>query len=61
MLMNNQLSDNNKKEFLEIIFKETNRLENLIEDILSISKIEAGEFFYNFEEISLAGIIRTRV
>jgi signal transduction histidine kinase len=55
--MNDQLSNSNKKEFLEIIFKETNRLENLIEDILSISKIEAGQAFYNFEDISIALII----
>lgn len=57
MLMNNELTDKNKMEFLEIIFKETNRLENLIEDILSISKIEAGQVFYNFEEISIAVIV----
>lgn len=57
MLMNNSLSDGHKKEFLEIIFKESTRLENLIEDVLSIAKIEAGKVSYNFENISIAVII----
>ncbi|KQC05630.1 MAG: hypothetical protein APR54_08060 [Candidatus Cloacimonas sp. SDB] len=57
MLMNNNLSENNKLEFLEIIFKESNRLESLIEDVLSIAKIESGKVSYKFKKISLAPVI----
>jgi len=57
MLMNNNLSETNKQEFLEIIFKESNRLEILIEDVLSISKIESGKVTYKFKEISIAPVI----
>jgi len=57
MLMNDKLSSSKTKEFLEIIFKESNRLAELIEDLLSISKIESGESTYNLEEVSVGPII----
>jgi PAS domain S-box-containing protein len=57
MLMNDNLSDSKRQEFLEIIFKESSRLSDLIEDILSISKIESGKVDYKFEKVSIAAII----
>lgn len=46
-----------KKDFLEIIHRESNRLTRLINDFLDLSKIEAGWMVYNEEPVSLEEII----
>lgn len=46
-----------REEFNEIIYKESARLTQLIEDILSISKIESGKSIYEAKELDLEKII----
>ncbi|HDK26507.1 MAG TPA: phosphate regulon sensor histidine kinase PhoR, partial [Candidatus Atribacteria bacterium] len=43
--------------FLEIIEKQSNRLNNLIEDILQLSKIESQEIIMNLQSINLRDLI----
>ncbi len=57
ILKDQNMIDEVKTEFTEIIYKESIRLSQLIEDILSISKIEAGRSLYNPEKIELEPIV----
>jgi two-component system phosphate regulon sensor histidine kinase PhoR len=53
-LMLNRVKDKAKKnEYIEIIFKETNRLTNIVNRILNFSRIEAGKRTYHFSQIEL--------
>ena len=47
-----------RKEFLEIIHSESERLTRLINDVLDLSKIEAGRMVYRDELVSLEEIVR---
>ncbi len=58
MLLNKKINDETRNEFINIIYKESKRLSNLIEDVLSISRIESGQVLYNFKEISIGPIIQ---
>ncbi|NTW78321.1 MAG: HAMP domain-containing protein [Syntrophaceae bacterium] len=42
------------RKFIDIILKHAGRLNRLVEDLLTISKIELGEIKFNFENTSLA-------
>ena len=42
------------RKFIDIILKHAQRLNRLVEDLLTISKIELGEIKFNFENASLA-------
>ncbi|MGB9608780.1 MAG: sensor histidine kinase [Minisyncoccia bacterium] len=50
--------DSNLKELLSQTLKSVKRLENLIENLLNISKIEEGKFGYNFEETDYLAFIK---
>ncbi len=43
--------------FLEMASRNINRLANLINDVLDLSKIEVGEMRYTFEEIDLSDLL----
>jgi len=58
LLNNMEMVTKERQEFVGIIYKESQRLSNLIEDVLSISKIESGIITYDFEDISVAPIIK---
>ncbi len=58
MLLNKNINDETQNEFINIIYKESKRLSNLIEDVLSISRIESGQVLYNFKAISIVPIIQ---
>ncbi|RLC50853.1 MAG: hypothetical protein DRZ79_03740 [Candidatus Cloacimonadota bacterium] len=57
ILKRRDIPEKTKYEFIEIIQKESKRLSRLIEDVLSISKIESGKITYDFRRISLKSII----
>jgi PAS domain S-box-containing protein len=50
-----------QKEFLEIISSETDRLSNLVNDLLDMSRIEAGSLKVNQVECDLGELIRKAV
>jgi two-component system phosphate regulon sensor histidine kinase PhoR len=45
------------RQFIEIIIKHAQRLNRLVEDLLTISKIELGEMHFHFEQVSLSETI----
>ncbi len=45
------------KKFLQTIYRHANRLNRLVEDLLTISDIELGETKFFFESVSLSGVV----
>ena len=45
------------RQFIEIIIKHAQRLNRLVEDLLTISKIELGEINFRFEQLSLRDVV----
>jgi len=45
------------KEFLSIIYQDSNRLANLIDDLLDLSKIESGKMKMDFEPLEILPIV----
>ncbi|MFL5920658.1 MAG: ATP-binding protein [Gaiellaceae bacterium] len=52
-----ELSPDQRESFLELIAGETNRLAELISDVLDTSRIEAGTFSFRFRDVDLAQLI----
>ena len=46
------------KEFLGIIYQDSNRLANLIDDLLDLSKIESGKMSIEFEPLDILPIVK---
>lgn len=57
LLVNGMVDDDNKEEFYKLIYDDSKRLLNLIEDIMKISGLETEETFSR-EEIKLNELIR---
>jgi two-component system phosphate regulon sensor histidine kinase PhoR len=55
--MNDNGDDENNQRFLAIIRRNANRMHNLIDDILELSAIEAGNVQVNAEEIELHPLV----
>lgn len=53
LLSDEELSATKRKEYVEIIVNSSNQLLAIINDILDISRIEAGQTELNFEEVSV--------
>jgi len=59
MLMDNEGRDTKtQNEYLQIILDESERLTNLINDILDLSKMEAGKKVYKFQNAAPAEIVK---
>ncbi|HLH25382.1 MAG TPA: ATP-binding protein [Chloroflexota bacterium] len=56
-----RLSREEKREFLEIIDQESDRLRGLIEDLLDMTKIEAGVLLLDRQAVSLAKLVADAV
>jgi signal transduction histidine kinase len=55
------LAPNQREAFLALIADETNRLANLIGDVLHTSQIEAGTFSYSFSDVDLGRLVEDAV
>ena len=55
--LNRMESDQERAEFCKIIRRESERLAHIIENFLDISRLEAGEREYKFEDINLNKIV----
>jgi signal transduction histidine kinase len=49
------------REYIDICLRNVERLDNLIRDILDISKLEAGEMKFEFKNISLSPLLKNAV
>lgn len=56
-----ELSPEQRESFLALIADETNRLSELIADVLDTSRIEAGTFSYRFSDVQLDELVRETV
>ncbi|HSC51363.1 MAG TPA: HAMP domain-containing sensor histidine kinase [Gaiellaceae bacterium] len=56
-----ELSPEHRESFLELIAGETNRLADLIGDVLDTSRIEAGTFSFRFAEVDLGRLVADTV
>jgi signal transduction histidine kinase len=56
-----ELSPEQRESFLALIGDETNRLSELIADVLDTSRIEAGTFSYRFSDVLLDELVRETV
>ena len=61
ILLDEELVDEERKEFLEIIHIEATRLGALIADFLDLSRIESGEITMNMRSVNLREIIDASV
>jgi len=61
MLLKRVKKDSDKKEYLSIILKETERLKRMINNILEYSKMEKGKSDYRFVNSNLAAIVNTAI
>ncbi|MCK4747526.1 MAG: HAMP domain-containing histidine kinase, partial [Bacteroidales bacterium] len=52
-------SESGKKEYLQIILKETERLKRIINNILDFSKKEKGKIEYKIEKVDVTALIRS--
>ena len=52
---------NARQEFLQIINRESDRLARMVDDILDLSKIEAGMMKWNIEEVEIDELIKQAV
>ena len=56
-----ELSPEHRESFLELIAEETNRLAELIGDVLDTSRIEAGTFSFRFREVDVSQLVQDTV
>ncbi len=56
-----ELSPAHRDSFLELIAGETNRLAQLVSDVLDTSRIEAGTFSYQFTDVDVGELVRDAV
>ncbi len=61
ILMKPRMTNDKRSRFLSIINNETDRLARLINDILDLTKIEAGKLSWHVSQVSLPEVIRTSV
>ena len=58
LILTRQLSETKLRMYVETIYKEAQRLSNLINDFLDIQRMESGRQVYNYIEVDLRPILR---
>jgi signal transduction histidine kinase len=61
ILLHREIAPDKQKKYLEIVFKESTRLSNLIIDFLDIQRMEAGKQLYHFRPLALNELIQELV
>ncbi len=57
-LIETEVTEDERKEFLTIVDQESDRLNQLIEDLLDLSRIESGKIRLNFNSVNILEIIK---
>jgi two-component system phosphate regulon sensor histidine kinase PhoR len=60
-MLEDELDEQLEKHFLSIIHKESHRLQQLIQDLLDLSKLEKADFHLNYQTIHVDGLIKESV
>ncbi len=60
-LMDVELSEEKRGEYLDIIYKETGRLTELINDLLDLSRMESGKNILNMKKFDINELIRRNI
>lgn len=60
-LMDVKLSEEKRVEYLDIIYKETGRLTELINNLLDLSKMESGKNIMNMEKFDINELVRRNI
>ncbi|SCG82305.1 sensor histidine kinase [Proteiniborus sp. DW1] len=60
-LMDVELSEETREEYLDIIYRETGRLTELINNLLDLSKMESGKNILNMEKFDINELIRRTI
>jgi signal transduction histidine kinase len=60
-ILNNDMSEGRRKEFLRRTSQQVKKLNNLVSDLLDISKIEAGKLQFNPEPFDLCEVVRDAI
>lgn len=50
-----------QEQFIQIIYQEAGKLNDMVEKVLAISKMETGQMMFNFSENSLEDVVRFQV
>ncbi len=58
LMLTRKLPEEKNRQFLEVIHKESKRLNTLINDFLDLQRIESGRVSYTLEQINLASVVR---
>lgn len=58
ILLNRKVSEEKQKKYMETIYKEANRLSQLINDFLDLQRMESGREVYHFEPVEVTAMIR---
>ncbi len=58
LLLNRVRTEEKKKDYLQIIFHETNRLTGIVNHILSFSKMEKNKRAYHFSEFEMNALVK---
>ena len=58
LMLTRQLSEAKSRLYVETIYKEAQRLSNLINDFLDVQRMESGRQVYNYTEVDLKPVMR---
>ncbi len=58
LMLTRKLPEEKNKQFLEVIHKESKRLNTLINDFLDLQRIESGRVSYTLEQLNIASLVR---
>lgn len=58
LLKNNDLSDNDRQHYLDILERNSFRLKNLIEDLFEVSKANSGDIKLNLVDMDIVSLIK---
>jgi PAS domain S-box-containing protein len=57
ILLHRQLAPDKQEKYLQTIYKEANRLSNLINDFLDLQRMESGKEVYHFAPLNLTSLV----
>ena len=57
ILLRQQISDEEKKDYLSIIHEQSHRVQRLVQDLFDLAKMEQGSFSFQWEELSIQEIV----